>query len=126
MILAVLEKRAGLPLSSQDVFVNIAGGLKVADTATDLGIAAAIYASQENLSIDPGLAFAGEIGLSGEIRAVNRMDQRIREVEKLGLKGVVISGQLDLNPSDYSIRIHQVDHISQCVSLLGAGQNSVQ
>ena len=79
MLLAVLEKRCGYKLSQQDIFVNIAGGLKINDPATDLGIAASIISSFENTALSNKMVFAGEIGLSGEIRGVNRIDQRIKE-----------------------------------------------
>ena len=94
MLLAVLEKRCGYKLSQQDVFVNIAGGLKINDPATDLGIAASIISSFENLALGNKMVFAGEIGLSGEIRGVNRIDQRLKEAEKLGFSDFVMSYQL--------------------------------
>ncbi|HKK60446.1 MAG TPA: DNA repair protein RadA [Salinivirga sp.] len=88
MLLAVLEKRAGLKLSTRDVFVNIAGGLKIADTAIDLAMAAAIISSYLDLEISPHTCFSGEIGLAGEIRPVSRMEQRISEARRLGYKKV--------------------------------------
>ncbi|ALO15996.1 DNA repair protein RadA [Salinivirga cyanobacteriivorans] len=88
MLLAVLEKRAGLKLSTRDVFVNIAGGLKIADTAIDLAMAAAIISSYLDLEISPQTCFSGEIGLAGEIRPVSRMEQRISEARRLGYKKV--------------------------------------
>ncbi|HLQ98731.1 MAG TPA: DNA repair protein RadA [Sphingobacterium sp.] len=91
MILAVLEKKLGFRLSSQDVFVNIAGGLRVEDPAIDLAVAAAVISSQQDIPLSNKIVFAGEIGLSGEIRAVNRIDQRIAEASKLGFDGIFIS-----------------------------------
>lgn len=91
MILAVLEKKLGFRLSSQDVFVNIAGGLRVEDPAIDLAVAAAVISSQQDMPLSNKIVFAGEIGLSGEIRAVNRIDQRIAEASKLGFDGIFIS-----------------------------------
>ncbi len=92
MLLAVLEKRAGFRLSARDVFLNIAGGLRVDDPAIDLAVTAAILSSYLDLPVTPSIAFAAEVGLSGEIRPVTRMDQRISEADKLGFKKIMISG----------------------------------
>lgn len=91
MLLAVMEKRLGVRLSSQDVFLNIAGGLKVQDTALDLAICAAIFSSFEDAPIKEDVCFAGEVGLGGEIRPVGRIENRINEAEKLGFKEMYIS-----------------------------------
>ncbi len=91
MLLAVLEKRFGFRLSAQDVFLNIAGGLRVEDPAIDLAVIAAIISSQEDIALPSNITFAGEVGLSGEIRAVNRIEQRIQEAEKLGFEQIFIS-----------------------------------
>ena len=85
MLLAVLEKRVGFKLAQKDVFLNIAGGLKVNDPAIDLAVISAILSSNMDTAIEPEVCMAGEIGLSGEIRPVNRIEQRIGEAEKLGL-----------------------------------------
>ena len=91
MLLAVLEKRVGLNIGTKDVFLNIAGGLKVEDPAIDLSIAAALMSAYNDVAIDMKVAFAGEVGLSGEVRAVNRVDQRIQEAEKLGFDKIFVS-----------------------------------
>src|SRR5690606_5651750 len=91
MLLAVLEKRFGFRLSVQDVFLNIAGGLRVEDPAIDLAVITAIISSQQVIAVSATIAFAGEVGLSGEIRAVNRIEQRIAEAEKLGFETIYIS-----------------------------------
>lgn len=91
MLLAVLEKRFGFRLSTQDVFLNIAGGLRVEDPAIDLAVLVAVISSQQDLPLPTDIAFAAEIGLSGEIRAVNRIEQRIAEAEKLGFQKIFIS-----------------------------------
>lgn len=91
MLLAVLEKRCGFQLGVKDVFINIAGGMKLEDPGLDLGIVASILSSYQNIAIDKNIAFAGEIGLSGEVRAVSRIEQRISEAEKLGFKEMMIS-----------------------------------
>ena len=91
MLLAVLEKRCGFQLGVKDVFINIAGGMKLEDPGLDLGIVASILSSYQNVAIDSNIAFSGEIGLSGEVRAVSRIEQRISEAEKLGFKEMMIS-----------------------------------
>ncbi len=91
MLLAVLEKRGGFKLGTQDVFLNIAGGLKVEDPAIDLAVCASILSSFDDLSIPQTTCFAAEVGLSGEIRAVNRIENRITEAEKLGFREIYIS-----------------------------------
>lgn len=91
MLLAVLEKRSGFRLSIKDVFLNIAGGIKVDDPAIDLAVVCAILSSNENVEIDPKICFAAEVGLSGEIRSVNHIEQRISEAEKLGFDSIVVS-----------------------------------
>ena len=110
MLLAVLEKRAGLSVGNQDVFLNIAGGLRVDDPAIDLAIIASILSSAQDVMVPPDLCFAGEVGLSGEIRAVTRIEQRIQEADRLGFRGIYVSkyNTRGLDPDRYSIRIHTV------------------
>ena len=91
MLLAVLEKRAGFRLSTKDVFLNIAGGLRVDDPAIDLAVMAAILSSNEDVVISNRYAFAAEVGLSGEVRSVNRVDARIAEADKLGMEKIFVS-----------------------------------
>ena len=91
MLLAVLEKRAGFNLASKDIFLNITGGIKIEDTGNDLAIIAAILSSNNEMHIPDNYCFAGEIGLSGEIRPVKMIEQRIKEAEKLGFKKILIS-----------------------------------
>lgn len=90
MLLAVLEKRVGFKLAQKDVFLNIAGGLKVNDPAIDLAVISSILSSNMDAAIEPGICMAGEVGLSGEIRPVNRIEQRIAEAEKLGFSQMLI------------------------------------
>jgi len=90
MLLAVLEKRAGFKLSQKDVFMNIAGGIKVNDPAIDLAVISAILSSSMDIALEPHICLAGEVGLSGEIRPINRIEQRIHEAEKLGFKKIII------------------------------------
>ncbi len=91
MLLAVLEKRCGFRMGTQDVFLNMAGGLRVEDPAIDLGICVAVISSMEEIPISDKCCFAAEVGLGGELRAVNRIDQRIAEAEKLGFGEIYIS-----------------------------------
>jgi len=95
MLLAVLEKRAGFHLASKDIFLNITGGLKVEDTGTDLAIIVAILSSNNNINVPEDYCFAAEVGLSGEVRPVNRVDQRVKEAEKLGFSKIFISKYCD-------------------------------
>jgi DNA repair protein RadA/Sms len=91
LLLAVLEKRGGFHFGVKDVFLNIAGGLKVEDPSIDLAVLCALLSSYEDVPLPQHICFAGEIGLSGEIRAVNRIDQRIAEAEKLGFEKIIVS-----------------------------------
>lgn len=91
MLLAVLEKRLGFHLGSKDVFLNITGGIRVDDPAIDLAVIAAVLSSVNDIQLNQKTCFAGEVGLSGEIRSVNRLDQRIAEAEKLGFEKIFIS-----------------------------------
>ena len=95
MLLAVLEKRAGFHLASKDIFLNITGGLKVEDTGTDLAIIVAILSSNNNIIVPEDYCFAAEVGLSGEVRPVSRVDQRVKEAEKLGFSKIFISKYCD-------------------------------
>ena len=107
MLLAVLEKRSGFKLGIKDVFLNITGGIKVDDPAIDLAVICAILSSNEDIPIDKNICFAAEVGLSGEIRSVNRIDQRILEAEKQGFEKIVISRYAlkGLDTTKYKIEI---------------------
>jgi len=118
MLLAILEKKCGLKMGLQDVFINIAGGLRIEDPGIDLGIVAAIVSSYENVSVDSKIAFIGEVGLSGEIRAVNRIEQRIAEAEKLGFKTVYLSKFNKLPSTNQKIKIIQVSKLDEMLSYL--------
>jgi DNA repair protein RadA/Sms len=91
LLLAVLEKRGGFHFGVKDVFLNIAGGLKVEDPSIDLAVLVALLSSYEDVAVPHNICFAGEVGLSGEIRAVNRIEQRIAEAEKLGFEKIIVS-----------------------------------
>ncbi|SEL44166.1 DNA repair protein RadA [Parapedobacter koreensis] len=115
MLLAVLEKRFGFRLSAQDVFLNMAGGLRVEDPAIDLAAIIAIISSQQDIPVPATSAFAGEVGLSGEIRAVNRIEQRIAEAEKLGFETIYISkyNTKGLSDGKYQIAIKPVSRVEE-------------
>lgn len=114
MLLAVLEKRARFKLSQKDVFLNIAGGLKIADPAIDMAVVAAIMSSNFDISIPRDVAFAGEVGLSGEIRTITRIDQRVSEAQKLGFKKMIIpKGNLKGIKDTFSIEIVEVSKIEE-------------
>lgn len=120
MLLAVLEKRCGFRLSTRDVFLNIAGGIKVEDPAIDLAILVAIISSHEDIFISSKICFAAEVGLSGEIRAVNRIEQRISEAEKLGFERIFISNynRKGLIIDRYKIELTAVSKIEDVFSIL--------
>ncbi len=127
MLLAVLEKRCGFNLGAKDVFLNITGGIRVEDPAIDLGLAAAIISSHEDIPVPFKTCFAGEIGLSGEIRAVNRVEQRIAEAQKLGFEQIFISkynlpsgghDKKGIDLSRYKIDIKIVSRIEEVFGLL--------
>lgn len=118
MILAVLEKRAGFRLGTKDVFLNITGGITIDDPAIDLAVVAAILSSNEDIAIEEGVCFAGEIGLSGEIRPVNRVEQRILEAEKLGFTTIFVSKYNKISLKNTGIRIQLVSKIEDVASVL--------
>lgn len=115
MLLAVLEKRAGFRLAQKDVFLNIAGGIKVDDPAIDLAVIASVLSSNLDLPIDKAVCFAGEVGLTGEIRPVARVDQRISEANKLGFKKIYISkyNSKSIDQSKYKIEIVKVSRVEE-------------
>ncbi|MDE7116811.1 MAG: DNA repair protein RadA [Muribaculaceae bacterium] len=114
MLLAVLEKRAKFKLSQKDVFLNIAGGLKVADPALDMAVVAAIMSSNFDISIERKWAFAGEVGLSGEIRTVTRIEQRVSEAQKLGFESILIpKGNLKGIKDTFNINIIEVGKVEE-------------
>ncbi|MGB4292623.1 MAG: DNA repair protein RadA [Bacteroidales bacterium] len=119
MLLAILEKRAGFKLGMKDVFLNIAGGLKVSDPAIDLAVISAILSSNLDVPVDRQLCFAGEAGLTGEIRPVSRIEQRIREAAKTGFTGVIISKyQKDPFIKNAPLKIIQLGKIEHLVKFL--------
>jgi len=120
MLLAVLEKRCGFRLSAQDVFLNIAGGIRVEDPAIDLAVLIAIISSHQDIAVSSKNCFAAEVGLSGEIRAVNRIEQRIAEADKLGFESIYISkyNLKGIALEKYNIEIKAVSKIEEVFSLI--------
>jgi DNA repair protein RadA/Sms len=120
MLLAVLEKRCGFKLGLKDVFLNIAGGIKVEDPAIDLAVICAVLSSSEDIPISQKYCFCAEVGLSGEIRPVNRIESRISEAEKLGFEQIFISkyNQKGLNQKSFKIKITAVAKVEDVFRLL--------
>jgi len=115
MLLAVLEKRCGFRLGQKDVFLNVTGGLKVDDPGLDLAVIAAILSSNGDAPITGKVCFAGEVGLTGEIRPITRVEQRIKEAEKLGFETIYISGHHQIEKSHYDIAIVGLKKIEELV-----------
>ena len=118
MILAVLEKRAGFRLGTKDVFLNVTGGISVDDPAIDLAVVAAILSSNEDIAVGKDVCFAGEVGLSGEIRPVNRVEQRIQEAEKLGFSTIFVSKYNKIATQFPGIKVILVSKIEEVVEQL--------
>ncbi|MFC2700350.1 DNA repair protein RadA [Segatella oris] len=120
MLLAVLEKRVGFKLMQKDVFINIAGGLRVTDLAMDLSVIAAVLSSNVDTAIEAGWCMAGEVGLSGEVRPVNRIEQRIAEAEKLGFAHMIIPAHnlKSFDKRKYKIELHPVRKVEEALRTL--------
>lgn len=120
MLLAVLEKRVGFKLMQKDVFINIAGGLRVTDMAIDLSVIAAILSSNVDTAIEPGWCMAGEVGLSGEVRPINRIEQRVAEAEKLGFGHIIIPkyNLQGFNHQKFNIEIVPVKKVEEALRAL--------
>ena len=121
MLLAVLEKRCGFKLGAKDVFLNIAGGFKISDPGSDLAVVMAILSSAADISINDKTVFAAEIGLTGEVRPVTRVNQRISEAEKLGYKEIFVSRYAKYDSASFkNIKVHAVSQITEVVKALFA------
>jgi DNA repair protein RadA/Sms len=121
MLLAVLEKRAGFKLAAKDVFLNIAGGLKVSDPAIDMAVMASILSSNTDLIVPKDVCLTGEVGLSGEIRPVTRIEQRVSEAEKLGFNSIVVPKyNRGINLKDYNIKVIQAGKLEEAFRFLFA------
>ncbi|MCH4147310.1 MAG: DNA repair protein RadA [Prevotella sp.] len=117
MLLAVLEKRVGFKLMQKDVFLNIAGGLRVTDMAMDLSVIAAVLSSNVDTAIETGWCMCGEVGLSGEVRPVSRIEQRIAEAEKLGFQHIILPtyNLKGVNPHKFKIELHPVKKVEEAL-----------
>jgi len=120
LLLAVLEKRGGFHFGMKDVFLNIAGGIKVEDPSIDLAVLCALLSSYEDVPLPQRICFAGEVGLSGEIRAVNRIDQRIAEAEKMGFEKIIVSkyNQKGLSKQKFSIEVVMMGRVEEVYQYL--------
>lgn len=120
LLLAVLEKKGGFHFGIKDVFLNIAGGLKVEDPSIDLAVLCALLSSYEDVPLPPHICFAGEVGLSGEVRAVHRIEQRIAEAEKLGFEKIIVSryGQKSLAKSAHNIEVVPMGRVEEVYQYL--------
>lgn len=120
MLLAVLEKRVGFKLAQKDVFLNIAGGLRVTDMAMDLSVIAAVLSSNVDTPIETGWCMCGEVGLSGEVRPVSRVEMRIAEAEKLGFTDIILPAynMKGISTDKYSIKIHPVKKVEEALRAL--------
>ena len=118
MLLAVLEKRVGFKLLQKDVFVNIAGGIRVNDPAIDLAVLAAVLSSNMDIALDEQTCITGEVGLAGEIRPVNRIDQRIREAEKLGFKTIIVPKGQKYNTQNLKIKVVEISRVVDAFKFL--------
>ena len=117
LLIAILEKRQGLHLQGEDIFVNIAGGIRISEPAADLGVAAAIAGSFRNVSIDPGIVMMGEIGLAGEVRSILNLDTRLLEAERLGFSQCVVP-KLPKNwsqPGEGRLKIKPVKNLNEAL-----------
>ena len=121
MLLAVLEKRVGFKLLQKDVFLNIAGGLKVQDPAIDLAVLAAVLSSNMDIALDASTCLCGEVGLAGEIRSVNRIEQRIAEAQKLGFKRILIPAEHKIDTKRFTIEVVGVKKVTDAFRLLIKG-----
>ena len=112
MLMAVLEKRAGFKLIARDVFLNVAGGLKISDPATDLAVLVSILSSNLDLAVGPHDCFTGEAGLTGEVRAVSRIEQRVAEAARLGFQRVFIPrGNKGFDAAAFSLEVIKVARV---------------
>jgi len=118
MVLAVLEKKCDFKLSTQDVFLNIAGGISVSDPSMDLAVIASLLSSHKEIPIGPTICFAGEVGLNGEIRPISRIDHHIQEAERIGFKTIVISSYNKRNTQKFNIKIIECSKVMELYNFL--------
>ena len=114
----MLEKRIGFKLLQKDVFLNIAGGLRVQDPAIDLAVLAAVLSSNMDIALDAGTCLCGEVGLAGEIRPVTRIEQRISEAQKLGFRRILVPAEHKIDTRRYTIEVVPVKRVTDAFRLL--------
>ena len=125
MILAVLEKRVGMTLANQDVYVNVAGGVKIVEPAVDLAIALAVASNFKEAAIDPNMIVLGEVGLAGEVRGVGQMEKRLREAGRLGFNQAIVSAHNTHKlPRNLGIEVHGVEGLREAVEIGVGGRGS--
>jgi DNA repair protein RadA/Sms len=124
MLLAVLEARAGLNLGQNDVYLNIAGGLRIAEPAADLAVAAALVSAATDQPTDPDRVYFGEVGLSGEVRQVSQPEQRLREAQKLGFQAATLPRRIARGgraaPQAEALRLDEIGHVADLVAPFAA------
>ena len=118
MLLAVLEKKGGFKLSSQDIFLNIAGGINVSDPSMDLGVIVSLISSNKDINIPSNICFSGEVGLNGEIRPLPLIDSHIQEAERIGFRTIVISSYNKTIHLNSKIKIIQCSELSELYTFL--------
>ena len=120
LLIAVLEKRANLALGNQDVYLNVVSGMKITEPAVDLGIALVVASSFKNINVPKDIAVIGEVGLTGEVRSVNLIDKRLKEIEKLGFKKCIIpENNKKLLKDTYNLDIIGVRNINDALRAVG-------
>ncbi len=124
MVLAVLEARCGLALGGYDVYLNVAGGLRIGEPAADLAVAAALVSSRLDRPVPAGTVVFGEIGLGGEVRAVGQVELRLREAEKLGFTDALIPPLGNRRKASSAMQLHPIDHLSKLVERLSRGSRA--
>ena len=115
MLLAILEKRAGFKIGIKDVFINVTGGFKIEDTATDLAVICAILSSNINLAIDQHSCFCAEVDLSGELRSVSNIEKRVNEAQRLGYKNIYISSDIKQDFNSTKINVKKLSNVKEVV-----------
>jgi DNA repair protein RadA/Sms len=119
MLLAVIDARCGISFAQHDVYLNVAGGLKITEPAADLAAAAALMSSISNVSVTPDRVYFGEVSLSGAVRPSGHMPSRLKEAQKLGFKRAVLPAAGDLDPASLKLELSRVDHIKGLADALG-------
>jgi DNA repair protein RadA/Sms len=121
MLLAVLDARCGLAIGGRDVYLNVAGGLRISEPAADLAVAAALISSAFETAVAPATVVFGEVGLAGEVRAVSQIDARLKEATKLGFDCAIVPAAVGSRAESGALRLSGLRRLSELVEMLGAG-----